>query len=144
MPKSRNTDRARNLRVNQTEAEGRLWGVLRDRRLGGWKWKRQVPRGSYIVDFYCAEARVIVELDGSQHYDPSALAYDERRTIILQSGGARVIRIPNDEIFLNLDGVCHTILIACGGDGEAADKAGELFGEAEGGGERPLTPPSPP
>ncbi|MBA3811718.1 MAG: DUF559 domain-containing protein [Caulobacteraceae bacterium] len=68
--------------------------------LRGWKWTRQVPRGPYIVDFYRAEARVIVELDGSRRHDPSALAYDERRTTVLRSGGAQVIRIPNDEVFL--------------------------------------------
>ncbi len=72
------TGRARRLRLDQTNVERYLWGRLRDRRLGGWKWKRQAPRGSYIVDFMSAEARLIVELDGGQHADTTA--YDARRS----------------------------------------------------------------
>ena len=69
MAKVELTDRARALRATQTEVEGLLWGRLRNRRLWGWKWKRQVPRGPYIVDFFCADAALVVELDGSQHVD---------------------------------------------------------------------------
>ena len=129
MAKSRNRNRARALRVDQTQTEGFLWSVLRGRRLGDWKWKRQVPRGPYIVDFYCAEANLAVELDGSQHRAPNAMAYDARRTVYLESLGVRVLRIESGEVFLNLDGVCRDILIACGGVGEVADKKGPLFGE---------------
>ncbi len=129
MTKSPNRDRARILRVNQTQTEGLLWSVLRGRRLGDWKWKRQVPRGPYIVDFYCAEANLAVELDGSQHRAPEAIAYDARRTAYLESLGVRVLRIESSEVFLNLDGVCRDILIACGGVGEVADRNGALFGE---------------
>jgi very-short-patch-repair endonuclease len=64
MPKSELTPRARGLRENQTGVEGLLWGKLRNRQLGGWKWKRQVPKGPYIVDFVCVEAGLAVELDG--------------------------------------------------------------------------------
>ncbi|MGH6967156.1 MAG: DUF559 domain-containing protein, partial [Phenylobacterium sp.] len=58
--------------------EARIWEALRNRKLGGWKWKRQVPRGSYIVDFLCLEAKLVVELDGGQHAEQ--VAYDARRT----------------------------------------------------------------
>ena len=129
MAKSRNKERARALPENQTLTEGLLWSVLRGRRLGDWKWKRQVPRGPYIVDFYRAEARLAVELDGSQHRAPDAMAYDARRTAWLESQGVRVLRIESGQVFLNLDGVCRDILIACGGVGEVADRDGPLFGE---------------
>jgi very-short-patch-repair endonuclease len=124
MPRSQNTDRARELRVRQTDSEGRLWGVLRNRGLSGWKWKRQVPRGRYIVDFYCADARLVVELDGSQHFEPEALAYDERRTAFLRSEGLEVLRIPSNAIFENLDGVADTIRASCEGWRRREDREG--------------------
>jgi len=116
MPKSRNTPRARELRGRQTDSEGRLWGVLPNRGLGGWKWRRQVPRGGYIVDFYCADALLVVELDGSQHLEAAALAYDRRRTAFLLAEGLRVMRIESGAIFENLPGVCDAILAMCGGE----------------------------
>ena len=81
MPRMELTERARELRVNKTRAEALLWHVLRDRRLGGWKWRRQVARGPFIVDFFCKEAGLIVELDGGQHSDQ--VDYDARRTAYL-------------------------------------------------------------
>jgi adenine-specific DNA-methyltransferase len=89
-----------------------LWSKLRNRQLGGWKWKRQVPKGSYIVDFLCVEAALVVELDGGQHADN--IAYDERRTAYLESLGLKVLRFWNREVVENLDGVCETIFLAYG------------------------------
>lgn len=106
--------RARAFRANDTEAEARLWQALKDRRLGGWKWRRQVPRGRYIVDFYCAEAKLVVELDGGQHSEQ--VAYDTRRTAQLNAEGQRVLRFWNSDVLTNRDGVCWTILNACGGE----------------------------
>jgi very-short-patch-repair endonuclease len=106
--------RARDLRLADTGAEARLWNALRNRRLGGWKWKRQVPRPPYIVDFFCAEAALIVELDGSQHADQ--IAYDRRRTARLEGLGFRVLRFWNSDVLNNRDGICLTILDACGGE----------------------------
>lgn len=107
-------DRARALRRESTEAEARLWHAIRARRLGGWRWRRQVPKGPFILDFFCAEAGLVVELDGGQHNDRAA--YDARRTAYLQSLGLRVIRFWNGEVLANRDGVCLTILRACGGE----------------------------
>ncbi|HLZ74581.1 endonuclease domain-containing protein [Phenylobacterium sp.] len=107
-------DRARRLRREDTPAEARLWNALRDRRLGGWRWKRQVPSGPYIVDFYCPEAALVVEVDGGQHADQ--IAYDERRTAYLERHGLRVLRFWNSAVLTNSDGVCLTILEACGGE----------------------------
>lgn len=114
MPRNVPTDRARELRANETRAEARLWEVLRNRRLGGWKWRRQVPIGAYIVDFVCLDAKVVVELDGSQH--ANAAAYHERRTAFLQGRGLRVIRFWNHAVFEGREGVCDAILEACGGE----------------------------
>ena len=58
---------ARTLRHNQTDAERRLWGYLRDRRLDIWKFRRQHPLGAYVLDLYCAEAKLVIEVDGGQH-----------------------------------------------------------------------------
>jgi len=111
VPRHPLTDRARSLRLDQTNVERDLWNRLRSHRLGGWKWKRQVPRGPYIVDFLCAEAALVVELDGGQHAE--AVSYDGRRTAFLESLGLSVMRFWNGELIENLDGVCQTILMTC-------------------------------
>jgi very-short-patch-repair endonuclease len=102
------------MRREDTEAEARLWNALRARRLGGWRWRRQVPKGPFIVDFLCVEASLVVELDGGQHADQ--VAYDARRTAFLEGLGLRVIRFWNSAVLTNRDGVCLTILEACGGE----------------------------
>jgi very-short-patch-repair endonuclease len=107
-------DRARAMRSESTRAEAHLWSALRAHRLGGWKWRRQVPKGPYIVDFLCDEARLAVEVDGGQHSDQ--VGYDERRTAYLAAGGLRVLRFWNAEVLTNRAGVCLTILDALGGD----------------------------
>jgi very-short-patch-repair endonuclease len=106
--------RARELRVETTRAEAHLWAALRNRSLGGWKWRRQVPRGPFILDFFCSEARLIVEVDGGQHSE--AADYDARRTAYLEREGLRVLRFWNSVVLTNRTGVCDTILEACGGE----------------------------
>ena len=106
--------RTRELRRTNTQVEARIWEALRNRKLGGWKWKRQVPRGSYIVDFPCVEANLIVELDGGQHAEQ--VAYDTRRTSYLEGLGYRVLRVWNHSVIEDASGVCDTILAACGGE----------------------------
>ena len=107
-------DRARRLRREDTDAEAKLWNSLRDRRLGGWKWRRQVPKGPFIVDFLCPEAGLVVELDGGQHSDQ--IAYDARRTVYLETLDLWVIRFWNSAVLTNRDGVCLSILDAFGGE----------------------------
>ena len=116
MPRGELTGRARYLRHDATQAERRLWNALRDRRLGGWKWKRQVPRGPYIVDFLCFDAALVVELDGGQHADQQS--YDDRRTAFLEAQGLRVMRFWNSAVgdADGLTGVCDAIPAACGGE----------------------------
>ena len=106
------THRARDLRAHSTDAEWKLWSILRNRQLGGFKFRRQVPIDRYFVDFASLDARLIVELDGSQHAD--RIEYDGERTRMLESLGWRVIRFDNLEALNNPTGVGDTILIELG------------------------------
>ncbi len=101
---------AKSMRRKPTEPEQRLWGALRNRRLGNFKFRRQVPLAGYIVDFVCMEAGLIVEVDGSQHADSED---DVFRTARLKAHGFRVLRFWNDDIMKDLDPVCATILAYC-------------------------------
>ena len=102
------TDRARSLRRNQTEPERHLWPKLRNRQLGGLKFRRQCPVGRYIADFLCLESKLIVEVDGESH--ASTQAADAGRTAYLENEGFRVIRFSNVEVMGNLEGVLMRIL----------------------------------
>ena len=101
---------ARKLRRNSTDAERKLWHYLRNRNLAGFKFRRQHPLPPYIVDLVCLESRVIVELDGGQHIEQ--MAKDERRTILLESSGFRVIRFWNDDVLKRTEFVLEEILRA--------------------------------
>jgi very-short-patch-repair endonuclease len=103
-----NTEPARRLRRSQTDAERLLWFRLRDRRLAGWKFKRQVPIDRFVVDFFCADAKLIVELDGGQHDHNKAR--DADRTRVLESMGYLVLRFWNHDVMGNMDGVLEAIL----------------------------------
>ncbi len=97
---------ARTLRKSLTDAERRLWSVLRDRQLGGHKFRRQHPLGSYVLDFACIEQKLVVEVDGGQHADSEA---DRQRTVWLEGQGWRVIRFWNNDVLTNADGVAARI-----------------------------------
>ncbi|MDE2383434.1 MAG: endonuclease domain-containing protein [Alphaproteobacteria bacterium] len=109
--RSKSLKRARDLRHAQTEAEKRLWGYLRDSRLQGWKFRRQVPIGPFFVDFLCEEAKLAVEVDGATHGSADEASYDERRTQYLQSAGFEVFRCNNMDVFENLNGVLDGLLL---------------------------------
>jgi very-short-patch-repair endonuclease len=98
---------ARTLRQNITEAERRLWQILRSHQTKGYKFRRQVPIGRYIADFVCHEARLIVEIDGGQHDRSSP--WEAERSGFLQNEGYRILRFWNNEVLANLDGVHQTI-----------------------------------
>ena len=99
---------ARRLRRDQTDAERKLWFRLRDRRLNGMKFRRQMPIKSYVVDFCCESARLIVELDGGQHTERSH--EDAKRTADLESFGFLVLRFWNNDVIDNIDDVVETIV----------------------------------
>jgi very-short-patch-repair endonuclease len=100
--------KAKNLRKNMTDAEKLFWYKVRDRRLAGYKFKRQVPVGPYIVDFSCLDYKVVVEIDGGQHNDNSA---DIIRDQFLQDSGFKVLRYWNNEILNNIDGVLEALIL---------------------------------
>ena len=95
--------RARNLRKNSTDAERALWSLLRDRRLAGYNFRRQVPIGPYIVDFVCYQSKLIIEVDGGQHQVQKQ--YDDARTAWLESEGFTVLRFWNNNVLVNRAGV---------------------------------------
>src|SRR5919106_7041752 len=98
-------DRARSLRSNLTDAERCLWARLRRKQILGVQFYRQKPIGNYIADFYAPAARLIVEVDGSQHFDPPQAEYDRRRTAYLKRLGLRVLRYTDRQVLLELDSV---------------------------------------
>ncbi len=101
------TNRARELRKDQTKEEAILWKHLRSRRFKGIKFRRQVPIDRFVVDFLCKKHRLIIELDGSQHAENRE--YDELRTSILEAKGYRVIRYWNNQVLTELEGVLESI-----------------------------------
>jgi very-short-patch-repair endonuclease len=103
---------ARAMRRDPTEPERLLWARLRDRRLGGYRFRRQHPIGAFIADFACLERRVIVEADGEQHVDSE---HDVYRSEWLQAQGWRMIRFWNNEVRENPDGVAQAILLVLSG-----------------------------
>lgn len=105
-------NRCRELRKNETDAERLLWALLRDRQLNGLKFRRQHPLGGYILDFYCHEELLAVELDGSGHLDDAQVRHDEQRTKDLEALGVRVLRFWNHEVLSNPQGALLAILAA--------------------------------
>ena len=103
-------ERARALRKNVTDAERVLWRVLRRFKKEGVPFRRQVPIGSYIADFACHRAKIIVELDGSQHGEGERAKYDAERTAFLGSRGYRVLRFWNGEVLANPETIAEFIL----------------------------------
>ena len=107
------TDRtaaARQLRQSHTRAEAALWELLRDRRLSGLKFRRQHPIDGYFLDFYCAEARLAIELDGERHATTDQREYDEERTRRLSARKIRVLRFRNHQVLDWPEEVRDTIL----------------------------------
>jgi len=102
---------ARALRKSMTEAEKRLWSILRNRQVDGLKFRRQHPIGSYVADFACFEHRLVIEADGGQHNESIG---DEKRTEALNAAGWRVLRFWNSDILENLEGVRAMIVEAVG------------------------------
>jgi len=103
---------AKTLRHSQTDSEGKLWLALRSHQFENVHFRRQHPIGNYIADFCSPKHRLIIELDGSQHFDQ--FQYDERRTKYLESRGYKVLRFNNNDVQNNLDGVLIVIFKALG------------------------------
>ena len=98
------TKNAKDLRNNMTKEEKHLWyDFLKDYPV---KFRRQKVIGKYIVDFYCDKAKLVIELDGSQHFEEKGIKYDEERTAFLLQYDLKVVRIPNNEVNDNFEGIC--------------------------------------
>ena len=97
----------RHLRRNMTDVERLLWRRLRDRQIKGYKFRRQHPFRGYVLDFVCLEAKVVIELDGSQHFD--AQTHDAARTAVLEAAGFQLLRFWNNEVLSNIEGVLEVI-----------------------------------
>ena len=104
------TPRARELRKTATKQENHLWyDYLKDYPI---RFKRQKPISSFIADFYCHAARLVVELDGSQHYDEQGLIYNKERAAVLEQYGVKVLRFSNLDVERNFHGICTAIDLA--------------------------------
>ena len=102
-------DRRRKLRHNQTDAEKALWAQVRNKQFFGLKFFRQYSMGAYILDFYCPEKKLAVELDGGQHNLPEGREYDAERTAYLNSHGIEVVRFWNSEVLCEMEGVLESL-----------------------------------
>jgi very-short-patch-repair endonuclease len=106
--------RAREMRHPLTPAEAKVWQRVRNQQLGV-KIRRQHPIGHFIADFYCASARLVIEIDGDTHAEPDQAEYDAARTRWLEERGYRVIRFSNNDVHANIEGVLGVIKAACEG-----------------------------
>lgn len=104
-----NINKSRKLRKNQTDAENKLWTLLRNRQLDGVKFRRQFSIGRYILDFYSPEYRLGIEADGGQHYEDKGIQRDGFRTRELNKFGVEILRFSDREILTNIEGVYEII-----------------------------------
>jgi very-short-patch-repair endonuclease len=125
---------ARTLRNKQTDAENLLWLMLRDRRLAGFKFRREHPVGRYIIDFYCHEAKLAIELDGGGHNEDQTKEYDQLRSKELSGAGIRIERFWNNDVLSSLESVLEHIYRAIQETSESPSSApsGHLLPEGEG------------
>jgi very-short-patch-repair endonuclease len=131
-------EQAKRLRHDMTEAETKLWHALRGRRFEGYKFRRQVAIGNFIVDFVCYAQRLIVELDGSQH---EGSQHDKQRDAWLESQGFQVLRLWNNHVLGNLDFALVAILHALTQHSPASQERGTLSGKRRGEKEENLPSP---
>ena len=104
---------AKELRWQMTPSEKRLWLALKGRQVDGLRFRTQHPVGRFILDFYCAAAKLAIEIDGDTHAEPDQAAYDAARTDWLEARGYRVIRFDNGDVHKHLDSVVAAIQAAC-------------------------------
>ena len=101
---------SRNLRRNRTDTEKFLWYKLRNRSLNGYKFYRQFPISNYVLDFYCPEKHLAIELDGGQHLEGKQLIHDQKREFFLRENNIKTLRFLDNEVFQNMEGILEIIL----------------------------------
>lgn len=99
----------RDLRRNQPSPETVMWNIVRSRQIRGYKFKRQFSVGPFILDFFCPELKLAIEIDGDSHYEPEAKTKDRRRQDYLEKFGIKLLRFTNLEVSKNLEGILETI-----------------------------------
>jgi len=110
VPYNRNLrERSREMRKDMTESERLFWSRVRRKQLGGAQFYRQKIIGSYIVDFYCPKARLVIEIDGDHHHEASEIEYDSVRDEYMQAQGLKVLRFSNREVLGNMAGVLEKV-----------------------------------
>lgn len=97
------------MRSNMTDAEKHLWSKLKMRQVKGYWFYRQKPIGGYIADFYCPKARLVIEVDGGQHFEDEAVKYDKVRDESMEGLELKVLRFTNTDVLNNIDGVIEVI-----------------------------------
>lgn len=107
--KRRNVATCIKLRKSQTDAEKKLWLILRNRQICGFKFRRQFGVGKYILDFYCADNKLAIEADGGQHFEDDAIKHDKTREEELKKLGIKVLRFNNNDILNNIEGVYNIL-----------------------------------
>ena len=112
MPIRKPHPNAKQLRKDMPSAERKLWARIRNKHLGGFRFRRQHTIGSYIADFACVEMRIVIELDGDQHALDEGIQ-DAKRDAFIESEGWQVLRFWNNEVYGNIDGVLEVILDTC-------------------------------
>jgi len=111
LPYNRNLKQySRQLRENMTDAERHLWAKIRMKQLKGYQFYRQKPIGDYIVDFFCPRAKLVIEVDGSQHFSDEITEYDRIRNEYLGSLGLRVLRFTNINVLTHIEGIVESII----------------------------------
>ncbi len=107
--KAKTQEYARELRLRTTEAEQKLWSLLRNRQLKGKKFRRQHAIANYVADFYCNESKLVIELDGSFHTEAETKEYDKSRTNLLNELSITVLRFWNEDVIKNPEKVIKKI-----------------------------------
>jgi len=102
------------LRRNMTKAEFMLWQKLKGKQLEGVKFRSQYGVGQFVVDFYCTELKLAIEIDGDSHFQDGVQEYDQERQAFIESIGIRFLRVTNDNVYKNLEGVLERIIYKIG------------------------------
>jgi very-short-patch-repair endonuclease len=100
----------RKLRNNSTDAERKIWSILRNKQINGLRFLRQYSVGKYILDFYCPELKLSIEIDGGQHNEKEKIDYDINRTIYLKRSNIKVLRFWNNDVLNNIEGVWEKLI----------------------------------
>ncbi len=108
--KASEKEKRRKFRKQMPKAESLLWQQLRGKQLNGFKFRRQFSVNQYVLDFYCPEAKLAIEVDGDSHFDDEAMQYDRIRQQSIEALGIHFLRFTNDEVFQSLDEVLKKVL----------------------------------